>query len=670
MAAVMSAQTPGPPPGARPPGAPASTEDPNDAASHGVARLSWLQGNVSVVHGDSATDSTPAALNAPLVAADRILTGDSSRAEVQFDATNMVRLSSSTEVRLSELEYKRYQVQIAAGTVMFHTVRDNDAQAEISTPTVLVRPVRRGSIRVSVGLDGMTQITVRSGQAEVFGPTGSEYLNPGQTMLARGPASDPEVQTVVAIAQDDWDRWNADRDQVFDRVGSVQNVSPDVYGTESLDPYGQWRNDPQYGEVWVPSVDAGWAPYSEGRWVWVDYYGWTWLGAEPWAWAPYHYGWWYRPVWGGWAWYPGPIAAHYYWRPALVGFFGWGGGFGVSFGFGFANVGWCPLAPFEVFHPWYGRGFGGGYNRFTVVNNVNITNVYHNASYPNAVTSVRASDFGQGSINASNLVRASAGDLSRAGLVQGPMPLRATPSSGRFSDAAVATRGMPQTNSNLRFSTAGSAAGSRFAGAVGTTAARGFTPAPQAAARGGPAAPSNSGGWQRVNPSGANRGALASPGGGGAGAGGWRGFATPNNPGGAQNRGFSQPPPSRGFSNRGFSNAEPPGGRFASPPRSADPGPRGGGNLPQERGGFTPQERGGFNAQPRGGFGGPQERGFSAPQRVQINPPIVRERGAGSSGYSHPQSHAGGFGSAHSFGGGAPRGGGNRGGGSHGGGRR
>src|ERR1700728_1323475 len=78
---------------------------------------------------------------------------------------------------------------------------------------------------------------------------------------------------------------------------------------------------------------------------------------------------------------------HYWWHPAMVGFFGFGGGFGVGFGFG--NVGWVALAPFERFHPWYGRGgLGGGIgaSRFGIVNNVNIANTFRNARIGNGVT--------------------------------------------------------------------------------------------------------------------------------------------------------------------------------------------------------------------------------------------------------------------------------------------
>jgi len=430
--------------------APAWAQDPNagDAPDHGVARLSLVQGNVSIRHGDLG-ELAPAAINAPLVTTDRVVTGDQGTAEVQFDFTNMIRLGNSSEVRLSQLEFKRYQVQIAQGTTTFRVLRDNDAQVEISTPTVSVRPVRAGTYRISVRPDGITEITVRGGQAEIFGPRGSETLAQGQTMQARGTADDPEFQIVAAIPMDDFDRFNIDRDRVMQQTSSYRPgyVPPDEAGGESLDPYGQWQNDPNYGQVWVPSEPPGWAPYQNGRWVDEDYYGWTWVSADPWGWAPYHYGGWFMgPL--GWAWWPGGIGAHY-WRPAMVGFFGWGApGFGLGFGFG--NVGWLPLGPYEAFHPWYGAGalaagrFGGA--------SLGIANTFRNARVNGAISSMSAANFGRGAVSAASMTRPNGADLARASAIRGSLSgIQATSASRRMSDAPVNSRGMPQTNSNTRF---------------------------------------------------------------------------------------------------------------------------------------------------------------------------------------------------------------------------
>ncbi len=330
-------------------------DDPADAAEHGVGRLSLINGSVSLTRGDSG-ESIPASINEPLVTTDRVITGQGSRAEIQFDPGSMIRLASNTEVRMGDLQYHHYLVQISQGTTLFRVLQDTDARIEISTPSVSVAPLRAGIYRVTVRPDGSSEITVRAGEAELNSPSGSERLPAGQTMYSRGPVDNPEFRSAAAIPYDEWDRWNADRDRFFERAPDVSRYAgPDIEGAQELSNYGRWVWDPQYGNVWTPSNEPpDWAPYRDGRWDDVDYYGWSWVGNEPWGWAPYHYGNWYRASFG-WAWYPGAIGPRHYWRPAMVGFFGFGEpGFGVSLGFGYGNVGWVPLAPFERYRPWYG----------------------------------------------------------------------------------------------------------------------------------------------------------------------------------------------------------------------------------------------------------------------------------------------------------------------------
>jgi hypothetical protein len=420
-------------------------QDNEDGPGRGVARISVVNGDVSVRRGDSG-DYIAAALNAPLVVQDAVVTNRRSLAEIQFDYSNMLRLGSDAEVRLSELEYKRYQVQVARGTVMFRVLRDQEAEVEISTPNVSVRPVRSGSYRVTVLEDGTSEITVRSGEADVFTPQGSERLRAGRTMLARGSASDPEFQMIAAIREDEWDRWNSKRDRDLERSESYQYVSHDVFGAEDLDDHGHWANVPPYGMVWVPRVDSGWAPYRNGRWTWIDWYGWSWVSYDPWGWAPYHYGRWFYSAPAGWCWYPGGFGARHYWSPALVAFFGFGrSGLGVGFG-GFGNVGWIPLGPNEPYHRWYGSRYYGGFrnsthidNSINIVNNVNITNVYRNARVVNGVTAIDGAGFGRGHVGST--VRVSEADFRQAGLVRGQLPVTPTRDSLRLSDREASVRG-------------------------------------------------------------------------------------------------------------------------------------------------------------------------------------------------------------------------------------
>ncbi len=438
-----------PPPQGQPP---QGQDDPADAAEHGVGRLSLINGSVSLTRGDSG-ESIPANINEPLVTTDRVITGQGSRAEIQFDPGSMIRIAANTEVRIGDLQYHHYLVQISQGTTLFRVLQDTDARIEISTPSVSVAPLRAGIYRVTVHPDGSSEITVRAGEAELNSPAGSERLPAGQTMLSRGPVDNPEFRSVAALPYDEWDRWNADRDRFFERAPEVSRYAgPDIEGAQELSNYGRWVWDPQYGNVWTPNnVPPDWAPYRDGRWEDVDYYGWSWVGNEPWGWAPYHYGNWYRASFG-WAWYPGAIGPRRYWRPAMVGFVGFGEpAFGVSLGFGYGNVGWVPLAPFERYRPWYGRGYNGGRN-ITIVNNTNITNVYRNARFSGAVTGVRAGDFGRAGVGRNAFVRPNSADLARAGVVSGGMPfISARNSAARnYGSVGAARFNTPRPNSVVR----------------------------------------------------------------------------------------------------------------------------------------------------------------------------------------------------------------------------
>jgi hypothetical protein len=581
-------------------------DDEGKAPERGVARISFMNGNVSVRRGDSG-DLVAAIMNVPLTISDRLVTADGARAEVQFDFANIVRLGAATEVRFSDLEYHRYQIQLATGTISFRILRDSDAQVEISTPSVAIHPLRKGIYRVSVKPDGSSEITVRAGgDAEIASPKGAEKLGSGHTMLARGSASDPEFQVTGIIPEDEFDRFAAVRDRVFESARSPNYVSHDIYGSEDLDQNGRWVNDGSYGNVWVPQVAPGWAPYQCGRWTWVDYYGWTWVGCESWGWAPYHYGrWYYGGL--GWSWWPGPVYAPYFWRPALVGFFGFGGA-GIGVGFGFGNVGWVPLAPFERFHAWYGPGFYGGiHGGFNVVGGTNVAALYRNARVGNGVSAMNAGEFGRAGVSGANLVRPSVGELTHAGMVRGALPLAPSRESTQFTNRGASAAGMPRTNDSARFfSRNGGSQASRvpfeqqrqsfnqatqrsFGNSAGAAGAqnggwrRADTPASQSRGTGlgnsNSGTSSSSGGWQRFDPS--TRGTSAA-GGNPAGSGqGSRGMTPPQTraPGGSPQQPVRISPSivqNRGNSGAGSGSAPRTNGGGGSRPSGGAGGARGG----------------------------------------------------------------------------------------------
>jgi len=415
-----------------------------DAASAGVgvARISMIQGAVAVQRGDSATPLA-AAINAPVLGADYVTTGEGARAEIQFDASSSVRLGAGVQMRFTHLDTADRELQLAAGTIDLRLLRGTDGRSQIDTPSISVRPRATGSYRVSVDAAGRTQVAVRSGSADIVTSQGTHVLAAGMALLAQGAAANPSVQNADALAYDDFDRFNRERDDREERaLANAAYTAPGVAGIDDLDAYGRWVTDGGYGRVWVPyTVASTWAPYRDGRWVWEEGFGWTWLGYEPWGWAPYHYGRWYHSSLYGWCWYP--ERSFVVWRPAVVAFFGFG-----NVGFGFGDIGWVPLAPYEPYYAWWGRGYGnhvtyvtnnyyyGNVNNgnVTVVNNADAHNTqrgFGNARY-NGATSVSHDRFVHGDFD--HLRAVEPAKMRVVHPVRGVVPAVPTEANLRFSN--------------------------------------------------------------------------------------------------------------------------------------------------------------------------------------------------------------------------------------------
>jgi hypothetical protein len=160
---------------------------------------------------------------------------------------------------------------------------------------------------------------------------------------------------------------------------------------DNLAPYGQWINDPEYGDVWVPNEEGDFRPYgSRGRWVMTEY-GNTWVSEDPWGWAVYHYGRWTFNSYYGWVWVPG-----YEWAPAWVswryggGYSGWaplGPGMNVGVSYNYPDSWWIFVNPTYMYQPncisyWRGPSYNTTYIRqTTIINNYyedNRTHVRYN----------------------------------------------------------------------------------------------------------------------------------------------------------------------------------------------------------------------------------------------------------------------------------------------------
>jgi hypothetical protein len=345
---------------AQDPAAVAPTADPPGR----VARLSFAQGNVSEEPA-SVNQFTPAQVNDPLTTGDRVWADTGAVAELEAGQL-AVRTGQATDLTVTAMTDTLAQFGLAQGSVHLRTYAlDPGTTTELDTPNIAVTVLAPGDVRVDVDPnDGSTVVTVLSGQVEVDGNELQQTMNAGQSVRLAG--TDPvSAQWLQPPASDPLDQFSADRDQAYEAGMAAEQsyVNPDTVGVSDLQQYGGWDSEPDYGDVWFPTVAVGWQPYCYGRWTWVAPWGWTWVESEPWGFAPFHYGRW--AVFGGrWGWIPGPPVAHPVYAPALVVFVHPGNGVSA----------WFPLGPKEPYAPWY-------HASTLYTNRVNVSNIYtHNFS--------------------------------------------------------------------------------------------------------------------------------------------------------------------------------------------------------------------------------------------------------------------------------------------------
>ena len=150
------------PPGGQPPApAPGPNGTQNDP---GVARVSFIHGDVTMQRGDSG-DFSSVSLNTPLMAGDKVATGDGSRTELQLDYANILRLDQHSQANIATLDNNRIQVQLAQGLASYSVLNGAQADVEIDTPNVSVHPTKPGRYRMEVDSDGQSIVTVAEGEA-------------------------------------------------------------------------------------------------------------------------------------------------------------------------------------------------------------------------------------------------------------------------------------------------------------------------------------------------------------------------------------------------------------------------------------------------------------------------------------------------------------------------
>ena len=318
-----------------------------------IGRIAWLSGDVFLNNPDTG-ELGAAPLNQPLTSGDIVTTGPGSRAEIQIGAMTL-RLDSGSRVEFDRIDDEGVRILLNNGRVVAKLPTDDTRRDfELETRHGRFVPRDTGIYRFESD-NGNTGATAYFGTVRFESRDTAFDLNAGEsTRIWTDHAGQLNYRMAQGV-RDEFTQWSAARDQ--SQRGSVsassRYVSPEMTGAQDLDAYGDWSDSPEYGAAWFPrAVAADWAPYRTGHWAWVAPWGWTWVGHEPWGFAPFHYGRWVR-IHGAWAWVPGTRIARPVYAPALVAWIGTpGGGVSVSIG-SVPPVGWFPLAPREVFVPFY-----------------------------------------------------------------------------------------------------------------------------------------------------------------------------------------------------------------------------------------------------------------------------------------------------------------------------
>ena len=318
-----------------------------------IGRIAWLSGDVFLNNPDTG-ELGAAPLNQPLTSGDIVATGPGSRAEIQIGALTL-RLDSGSRVEFDRIDDEVVRVLLNNGRIIAKLPTDDTRRDfELETGHGRFVPRDTGIYRFE-GNNENTGATSYFGTVRFEGRDTAFDLNAGESARIWTDNAGQLNYRMAQGVRDEFTQWSAARDQ-RQRVpssASSRYVSPEMTGAQDLDAYGDWSDSPEYGAAWFPrAVAADWAPYRTGHWAWVAPWGWTWVGHEPWGFAPFHYGRWVR-IRGAWAWVPGTRIARPVYAPALVAWSGTPGG-GISVSIGSAPpVGWFPLAPREVFVPFY-----------------------------------------------------------------------------------------------------------------------------------------------------------------------------------------------------------------------------------------------------------------------------------------------------------------------------
>jgi FecR protein len=289
-----------------------------DDTPHRAARLSYLEGSVTVDRTNN-TGSDTAQLNMPLAQGQRITTGETGQAEIEFEDGTLVRLTPYSTLSLDSLTVDGNgnfdsEMSVVSGLVYAELRATPKYVYRISVGADVITPVENATIRINMDQPPAV-ISVFNGAVNVENnttqPNYHREVRTGES-LREDSSADIGYFLTQMIVQDSWDGWNEDRDKQAGEQAANQTSARDGfagqegYGWSDLDANGTWYDVQGLGQVWQPAaaLDESFDPYGYGSWVSYPTVGYVWASGYRWGWTPFRCGNW--SYWGGfgWGWMP------------------------------------------------------------------------------------------------------------------------------------------------------------------------------------------------------------------------------------------------------------------------------------------------------------------------------------------------------------------------------
>jgi hypothetical protein len=264
-----------------------------------IARLSYVEGEVAF---QGAQEVAPSALpDRPLDAGDRISTARDGRAELALGNATL-RLDGDSAITVADLDASAVRIELTSGTASLH-LREmfEDETYELATLNTTIAFRTPGEYRVDITPSEATDLSVRAGNAEVATAGGPVRVADGQRVRLEGRAEFASL--VTPRAADEFDDWVLEREVQLAEAAPPIDETSEYYADEALDEYGEWRDDPGYGRVWMPNYAyGGYDPFGYGHWQYNGY-GYSWYDPMPWSGYTSHHGRWVRHQ-DRWCWVP------------------------------------------------------------------------------------------------------------------------------------------------------------------------------------------------------------------------------------------------------------------------------------------------------------------------------------------------------------------------------